>query len=115
MFMKISMSGKVDKNNMDEVRALAEAAYIRALEICGLLAEAYAIKKAPYDTGRLRGSITHGVSTDEMCAFIGTNVEYAPYVEYGTTKMKARPFFKPAVNDHAEEYRKIIEECLRNA
>jgi len=34
------------------------------------------------DTGLLRASITHEVKDDE--ATIGTNVEYAPYVEIGT-------------------------------
>ena len=113
--MKVTMSAKVDKNKMDEVQQAAHQAELNALLICALIAESYAVKKCPYDTGRLRGSISHGVSEEEMCGFIGTNVEYAPYVEYGTIKMKARPFFKPAVNDHQDEYRAIIEECMKNA
>ena len=36
-------------------------------------------------TGRLRSSITHGLGEDELGLYcdIGTNVEYAPYVELG--------------------------------
>ena len=39
------------------------------------------------DTGRLRSSIftQYGATT-----LVGTNVEYAPFVEYGTAKMEAR-------------------------
>lgn len=31
--------------------------------------------------------------------YVGTAVEYAVYVEFGTSKMNARPFFRPVVND----------------
>lgn len=43
-------------------------------------------KRAPVDTGRLRRSIAyevHGAAVP-MWAKIGTNVEYAPYQEFGT-------------------------------
>lgn len=43
-------------------------------------------------SGRLRGSITHELATDEkgLVARIGTNVEYAAYVELGTPPHKIR-------------------------
>jgi hypothetical protein len=31
--------------------------------------------------------------------FVGTAVEYSLFVEFGTSKMDARPFFRPAIND----------------
>jgi len=40
------------------------------------------------DTGRLRASIVSQATKDS--AVIGTNVEYAPPIEYGTYKMEAR-------------------------
>lgn len=96
-----------------------------------------------YIGGLLRGSITHAVSGEQAAkstyqdnggvrrgtysgtapeegdankkaVYIGTNVEYAPYVCLGTIHMKAQPFLKPAVADHANEYRKIIEKELKN-
>jgi hypothetical protein len=47
-----------------------------------LLVENDAKKRCPVDTGQLRQSITHEVEGNT--GVIGTNVEYAPYVEYGT-------------------------------
>lgn len=47
-----------------------------------LLVENDAKKNCPVDTGQLRQSITHEVEGNT--GVIGTNVEYAPYVEYGT-------------------------------
>lgn len=43
-----------------------------------------AIEKCPVDTGNLRGSITAEVDETALVARIGTPVEYAPYIEFGT-------------------------------
>jgi HK97 gp10 family phage protein len=64
------------------------------------------------DTGNLRNSISH--ADDGTYAYIGTNVEYAPYVELGTVRMPERPFLRNAVLRHQEEYRNIMEEGLKN-
>ena len=102
------------QDHSSEVSAEIKAALLRGLETCGLVAEGYAKKLAPVDTGNLRNSITHDVDDGEPAAYIGTNVEYAPYVCLGTIHMKAQPFLKPAVVEHANEYRKIIEKELKN-
>ena len=102
------------KDNSKEVSDNIKAALLRGLETCGFVAEGYAKKLAPVDTGNLRNSITHDVDDGEPAAYIGTNVEYATYQELGTIHMKAQPFLKPAVNDHKDEYRKIIENELKN-
>lgn len=62
-------------------------------------------KPAPVVTGSYRGNTPAG----EKAVYIGTNVEYAAYVEMGTSKSEAQPFLKPAVTDHREEYKRIIE------
>ena len=67
-----------------EVYKELEAACQRALEKCGLAAVNYATKLCPVDTGNLRNSITHTVSDSGKAAYIGTNSEYATYVEMGT-------------------------------
>ena len=107
------MSVKINDNSK-EVSEAIKSALLKGLETCGLVAEGYAKKLAPVDTGNLRNSITHDVDDGEPAAYIGTNVEYAPYVCLGTIHMKAQPFLKPAVADHANEYRKIIEKELKN-
>ena len=101
-------------DNSKEVSEDIKAALLRGLETCGLVAEGYAKKLAPVDTGNLRNSITHDLDDGEPAAYIGTNVEYAPYVCLGTIHMNAQPFLKPAVNDHKDEYRKILENSLKN-
>lgn len=53
----------------------------------------------PVDTGRLRSSITNTLTTDGdgVVGIVGTDVEYAPYVEMGTSRMPAQPFLLPAL------------------
>ena len=101
-------------DNSKEVSDNIKSALLRGLETCGLVAEGYAKKLAPVDTGNLRNSITHDLDDGEPAVYIGTNVEYAPYQELGTINMDANPFLKPAVADHANTYRKIIEKELKN-
>lgn len=50
-------------------------------------------------TGRLRGSITWrlGQDSEGLFADIGSAVLYAPYLEYGTSRMPAYPFLRPAL------------------
>lgn len=50
-------------------------------------------------TGRLRGSITWrlGEDSEGLYADVGSAVLYAPYLEYGTTRMPAYPFLRPAL------------------
>ena len=91
-------------------------AVARALEAIGLTAERHAKERCPVDTGRLRNSISHAVAAEnEQAVYIGSNVEYAAYVELGTSRMKAQPFLKPAATTHAYEYKQIAEIQLKKA
>ena len=46
------------------------------------------------DTGRLMGSIDTELTPTE--ARVGTNLFYGPYLEFGTSKMAARPWLLPS-------------------
>lgn len=105
---------EVLQDNTDEVKRALESAMAKALEEIGLTAEGYAKKACPVDTGRLRNSITHAVAESEKAVYIGTNVEYAPYVELGTSRQKAQPYLRPAAADHAATFRQIAERNLKN-
>lgn len=49
---------------------------------------------------------------EHPAVYVGTNVEYAPYVEYGTRKMKKQPFLEPGIMGHMDEYQQIFEKYL---
>ena len=73
-------------------------------------------KSCPVDTGRHRGSITTNIIST-YSGEVGTNVEYAGWVEYGTRYQSAQPYFEPAVEKNEdkfnEELDKIIEELIK--
>lgn len=138
MAMAKDLGGVTFNDYSADVLSEFHDAVLRALERCGEQAEGYAKDLAPVDTGNLRNSISHTVDEDELAVYIGSNVEYATYVELGTGRYTeggrptpwvyqddngnwhwtqgnpAQPFIKPAVSDHAQTYRNIIESDLKN-
>ena len=101
------------RDNTDEVLAALERAKRRGLEAIGLTAEGYAKRETPVDTGRLRNSISH--ATDDEAAYIGTNVEYAPYVELGARGRQGVHMLQRAATEHTDEYKQIMEDAMKNA
>lgn len=125
-------------SNVGAVMEDLEGGMIRALERMGLQAEGYAVDLVPIDTGNLKNSITHTVDAAEETAYLGTPNEYAPYVELGTGMyvdggrktpwvykdektgewrvthgQKAQPYIKPALADHVQTYKNILEDELK--
>lgn len=104
----------------------------RALEICGGKAETYAKKLCPVGKpygGTLRGSITHQRQGDDT-ELIGSDVKYAPYVEFGHHQevgryvpaigkrlvrdyVPGKPYLRPALENHVSEYKEVFESELK--
>ena len=68
-------------------------------------------KQCPVDTGRLRGSITTNIIST-YSGEVGTNVEYAEYVEYGTRYQSAQPYFEPAVEKNEDKFNDALDEII---
>lgn len=124
-------------DHSDEVLRELNNSIQRGLEMVGTRAVDYAVLLCPKDTGHLSQSITHEV--DENTVVVGTNTNYAVYVELGTgvfaenedgrptpwryqdergkwhytVGQHPQPFIRPAINDHIDEYKDIIEEELK--
>lgn len=110
---------EIRENNAAQIASGIKTAIATALEEVGLAAEGFAKKKLTenhsVDTGRLRNSVTHAINIGEEAVYIGTNVEYAPYVELGTSRSKEKPYLRPAAQNHSTEYRAIFEKHLRDS
>ena len=70
-----------------------------------LATEQQAKQLSAVDTGALRRSITHRVSG--LYGEVGTSIEYGPYVEYGTYRMAAQPYLRPALDSVAKQLRNL--------
>ena len=101
------------KDNTEEILSAMEKAIKRGLEAIGLTAEGHAKKETPVDTGRLRNSISHAV--EDRAAYIGTNVEYAPYVELGARGRDGKHMLQRAATEHTDEYKRLMEDSMKNA
>lgn len=101
------------EDNSEEVLTAEASVKEAILEAIGAQAEYYAKEECPVDTGRLRNSISH--ATDEEYAYIGTNVEYAPAVEFMDVNHKVGKahFLRDAASTHGEEYKEIAEQIGR--
>ncbi len=103
----------------------ADHALRKGLTKAGKQVQATAKKLCPVDTGQLRNSIE--VTQIENGVDIGTNVEYAPYVEFGTGQrgdssvahrhdwdgMAPRPFLHPALQANKKNVVKIVQDTLQ--
>lgn len=126
-------------DNSEAAKRELERAAIRGLVKASLLVEGQAVLLAPVDKGGLRDSIGYQVNESELVAYIGTNCEYAIYVEYGTGEfaekgngrkggwvyktpngevhftygMSPQPYLRPAFRKNQKAIRDILADCLR--
>lgn len=84
-----------------------------AAKAIGETAEGYAKLNCPVDTGRLRNSISHAEKENNI--YIGTNVEYAPVIEFKDMAHKTgrAHFLRDAATTHGEEYKNIADAILK--
>lgn len=86
----------IDRFLGSETGPIAKELAKRAIRV-----ERMAKRLCPVDTGRLRSSIGWKVDVDGMGLFaqIGTNVDYAPHVEFGTSRQAPQPYLRPALEE----------------
>lgn len=100
-------------------RLLAQAATAGALPILTA-----AQTKAPVRTGNLRRSL-HTEVIEQTAAtatvMVGTDVDYARYVEEGTSRQAAQPYLRPAfdtqretaIRETGDAFRELVEAAVR--
>lgn len=130
------MSSVEVTSNLYLVNRASKNAMVNAAISVGMTVAGYAQDLCPVDTGNLRDSITHAYSEDvtdsSVVLLVGTNVEYAPYVELGHKQQPGRyvpkigkrlvrswvpgkPFLRPAFENHTDEIERIILNCCNTA
>lgn len=100
-------------NNTPQVLAKLKSGIKSALEESGNLVENAAVAKCPVDTGRLRNSLTHKLVGDNKVE-IGSDVEYAGYVELGTSRNpRPKKYLRPALEENEGKIKRIFEDNLK--
>ena len=108
-------------DNLDEVLGALGNAKLRGLAKIGAAAQGYAKDNTPVRTGTLRDSIGVEVRDDEDAVYIGTMVQkfpkkpYGQYVELGARGRPGVHMLQRAASEHGDEYKKIMQDEMKNA
>ena len=98
------------KDNTGDILNEADRLIKYKLERAALVVERLAKKPGfcPVKTGTARRSITHVMALDGRTAYVGSNIEYFPYIEVGTFKMAARFPLTRALRASRSQIRRIF-------
>ena len=100
------------RRNLDRLAgAQRRQAQRDGLEAGARIVETYAKINAPVDTGFLRESIAVDEVTP-MQAIIAPHTDYAEHVEFGTSRMEAQPYMRPALDEHEGEIVHAVEATV---
>lgn len=115
------MNVTVDKRELEKWEATIAAVEGRARGgmaaiVDGIAAEAVDIAKtlAPVDSGDLKGSIEVTRKTGgkfSRSRWIGTDVFYGLFQEYGTSRMAPQPFLNPAAERVAPKFGELMSQA----
>ena len=100
------------QSNLNNVLSALNTAKRQTTETIGLYVEGEAKLRCPVDTGNLRASIDH--DSDDEKAIIGSNVEYAIFLEKGTSRQKSQPYLTPAAENNISTIKDIVKRGLGN-
>ena len=64
------------------------------------------------DTGKLVASIAVEPHKSGVYALVGSNLDYAGWLEFGTTKMGARPWLEPALRKNIDNLQNNINDVV---
>ena len=103
--INVSFKAEYKSHEAERMKELVDKIQ-KGLQKAVLVVERQAKEDCPVDTGRLRASITSEVSGDE--GKVGTNVEYAADVEFGTVRQSAQPFLFPALEKNRDKIKELI-------
>lgn len=120
----------LEVDNTDKILKATDEAIYNALEMIGNKAADYAAALAPVQTSNLKNSMTSEVHMEEKAVYVGTDVEYAASVEYGHHQevgryvpaigkrlvksfVPGKPYLKPAIENHMDDYKNILETELK--
>lgn len=127
------------KDNSQACKNAIKMAEIKWLKAAALAIQSQAKTLAPVDTSNLKTSINHKVEVSKLEAYIGTNCDYAIYVEFGTGEfaengngrkggwvytdpsgkthftmgMKPKPYLRPAYRKNKQALKQLLNKYLK--
>lgn len=105
------------QETFEKMLSTADSRLLAVMTQAGWETEKEAKRYVPVDTTNLRDSIESRTQPQRntILTEVGTNVEYAPHVEYGTRKMAAQPYLRPAVDEVSSKLERRIRMAVLEA
>ena len=104
--------GEQLRRNLDRLAgAERRRAQQDGLEAGARIVETHSKILCPVDTGFLRNSITVDEVTPVQ-AVIAPHTDYAEHVEFGTSRMEAQPYMRPALDEHENEIVQAVRDTV---
>lgn len=88
---------------------IIEKALMPKLELAGAYVVTETAYRCPVLTGNLRDSYFYKILEDGLTVRVGTTVDYAPHVEFGTEKQMKQPHLRPAVFENENNIIKLLQ------
>lgn len=116
MSTMVKVSYKLDDQRLRKLVATVRPRLEDVLKKAAFDVERRAKETAPVRTGALKNSIKTDLSRlSALEAEVGASVEYAIFVEFGTSRMAGRPFLTPALEAVKAEFMAAISLIFREA
>lgn len=100
---------------LEKVMSAERAALPEVLEVIGQQWTTEVRRRAPLLTGRLRRSYTYDVDPRGAYVELSSNVVYAPYQEFGTSRGPGRPHVRPGTEAIIGQVPALVAEGLGRA
>lgn len=107
-----SVQVRIVSNRLPAMPAQIRAAVADEVKRATFDVEAKAKAKAPVKTGTLRRSIHSVFSNGGLTGIVGPSVLYGKFVEFGTRRMGARPFMRPAAEAVLPKFAAAVKRAL---
>ena len=65
------------------------------------------------DTGFLVNNIVLDIDTDGLGANVESRADYSSFLEFGTSKMAARPFMQPALEENKPKINRLAKQMIK--
>jgi len=98
-----------------QLKAVDQTGIMQDLRTSANTAVNIAKRTAPVDTGKLKSMIGFKPSEDKNDIIVFSDADYSGYVEFGTVRQNAQPYFMPAVRLGALQLMRLINERVKKA
>lgn len=102
----------VKSNRLPQMPALIRAAVVQEVSTATLQVEAKSKALVPVKTGALRRSIHSVFENGGLTGLVGPSVSYGKFVEFGTRRMGARPYMRPAAAQVLPGFADAVKRAL---